>query len=250
VNQKYRAMVPRPSAADYRALEADIIAKGEATEPIVVNQNDVILDGHTRYEICSRNGCFYTTRTMTFDDPLEEQLYVITTNLYRRHLSDFKKVEMAKPLEKLLAAKAEQRQKRGTLASSEAKGKTSEHISKLIGVSPATYERAKKVRDEGSYELKRQVRAGEKSVHSAYREICRTGSLKKGAKKESNREKLKKILINDASFRLLISEGILVKCKKDGPGLEYYIVPGLTHRKMARLQGTVTGDTDFLEIVA
>jgi hypothetical protein len=52
---------------------------------------------------------------------------------------------MAKPLEVLIAEKAKERQLLGTsLASNEAKGKTTELTAKAIGVSKATYERAKK----------------------------------------------------------------------------------------------------------
>ena len=174
VNPEYKAMVPRPSAEDYRALETDIILKGKATEPIVINKDDVILDGHTRYDICRSNGCFFTTRLMEFDNQLDEKLYVLTTNLYRRHLNDFKKVEMAKPLERLLKEKAKNRMiEGGKGASFEEPLHVNEEVSKLIGVSKSTYERAKKVRDEGDFDLKTRVRSGDLSITAGYRQLVK-----------------------------------------------------------------------------
>ena len=171
VNPEYRAMVPRPCPEDYEALEADIVAKGEATEPIVVNQDDVILDGHTRYEICCKNGCFYTTRTVEFDDPVDERLYVITTNLYRRHMNDYQRVEMAKPLEKLYAEKAQRNMEGGTLVSNEKRVDTAAEVSKIIGVKKGTYVRAKKIRDSKDVLLQERVRAGEISISRAYNRL-------------------------------------------------------------------------------
>ena len=51
---------------------------------------------------------------------------------------------MAKPLENLIAEKARLREVAGTLTSNEDRGRTSELTAKAIGVSKATYERAKK----------------------------------------------------------------------------------------------------------
>ena len=71
VNPDYKRMVPRPSVEDLHALEANIVAKGEAIVPIIVNKEGVILDGHTRYDICTRNGCYYTTTVREFSTLLE-----------------------------------------------------------------------------------------------------------------------------------------------------------------------------------
>ncbi|GAH15991.1 unnamed protein product, partial [marine sediment metagenome] len=58
INPEYKQLVPRASSAEYKTLETDMIAKGEATEAIIINKQDVILDGHTRYEICLKQELF------------------------------------------------------------------------------------------------------------------------------------------------------------------------------------------------
>ena len=179
VNPAYKALVPRPSAEDYQALEADIVAKGEATEPIVINGEDVILDGHTRYDICTSKGCFYTTRVMTFSDPLEEKLYVLSTNVYRRHLNDFKKAEIARRFERIYAEQAKQRMLGGTLVSNETRGKAMDKAAEKVGLSGTTYHRAKKIIESGDFDLKAKVRSGDMSINAAYRKLVPPKPVKK-----------------------------------------------------------------------
>jgi hypothetical protein len=125
---------------------------------------------------------------MDFPSVIDEKIYIIETNLKRRHLTDYQKVEMAKPLEDLIAEKARLRQVeagktygsgRNSFSSNEENLQlrsisetlekafdkllpidTAKEIAKAIGVSKGTYERAKKVRDEGIPE--EQTKAREK----------------------------------------------------------------------------------------
>jgi len=70
----------------------------------------VILDGHTRYEICMKHGLSCRTETRTFDSELDKKIFVVSVNLKRRHLTDMQKVMLAKPLEDLVAEKARRKQ--------------------------------------------------------------------------------------------------------------------------------------------
>jgi len=157
VNPEYKQLVPRASSAEYKTLETDMIEKGEATETIIINKQDVILDGHTRYEICLKHGLSFRTEEREFDSELDEKIFVVNVNLKRRHLTDMQKIILAKPLEALIAQKAKQRMlstlkqgEQAPLASIEASGKTSEIVAKQIGVSKSTYERGKKIRETKS----------------------------------------------------------------------------------------------------
>jgi len=108
VNEGYKALVPRPSAEEYKALEADMFDRGGPTEPILVNRYNVILDGHTRYEICQKHGLSYRTETRTLGSEQDEKIFVVSVNLKRRHLTDMQKVLLVKPLEDLVAEKAQE----------------------------------------------------------------------------------------------------------------------------------------------
>lgn len=65
--------------------------------PTVVNPEGVIFDGHNRYEICVELGLEPKCEVSTFEDPLLEK-FVIESNLIRRHLTTFQRVEMGLPL--------------------------------------------------------------------------------------------------------------------------------------------------------
>ena len=52
IDPEYEALVPKPSDIDRTNLKASI-KKDKLWTPIIVNAENVILDGHTRYAICN-----------------------------------------------------------------------------------------------------------------------------------------------------------------------------------------------------
>ena len=191
INQEYKSSVPRPSKEEYKALEADIKEKGQATEPIIINKHNVILDGHTRYEICQKHGLNYRTEQREFPSKLEEKLYVITANLKRRHLTDMQKIYMAKPLEKLITEKAKQKQresgKRGrntqlgilTIGIKPKPIVTAKMVAGQIGVSERTYHRGKKIRDEGTPEEIQEALSKPRQISRVANKIKKRQNLQK-----------------------------------------------------------------------
>lgn len=185
VNPEYKQLVPRASSAEYKTLETDMIEKGEATEAIIINKQDVILDGHTRYEICLKHGLFYRTEVREFESELDEKIFVVDVNLKRRHLTDMQKIIMAKPLEALIAEKAERRMKAGTLASDASRGKTVEQVAEKIGVSRGTYERGKKIRDEGTEKEIQEASSKPKQITRVHNKIKKRQHLEEAHAKGS-----------------------------------------------------------------
>jgi len=212
VNPNYMALVPRPTKEEYASLEANIVEKKEATEPIIINQNDMILDGHTRYEICIKHGCFYRTDIREFDSELDEKIFVIESNILRRHLSSIQKAQLAINLEPLYAEKAKQRQEatiplegekgfQPVLGSNEHHIKSRDQAAKTVGLSPTTYHRAKTVIEKAPEELKKQVLSGETSVSRAYKEI------KKIERKQANeelKEEVKQLALPNGKFEVIV----------------------------------------------
>jgi len=172
INPEYRKLVPPIGPEEYRALEIDIIANQGCFESIKINKKDEILDGHNRFEICNKYALYFDTDVIDLPSVLDEEIYVIKTNLLRRQLTDFQKVEMAKPLEDRIAEKAKQQMLAGkTLPANAERVHTDIEVSKAIGVTRGTYERAKKVRDEGTEEEKRKAREKKRMVNSAFRDV-------------------------------------------------------------------------------
>ena len=92
INPTYYESLPRPTYDELRALRESIIVNGQMV-PIIVNNNMVILDGHTRYDVLSNMGLPIKYIIREFADIGAEHLFVVETNIMRRNLNPFQKIE-------------------------------------------------------------------------------------------------------------------------------------------------------------
>ena len=154
IDQEYLGLVPRPSRAEYRALEEDILAWGGAHTPILVSRERVILDGHTRYMICSEHGLGYSVKVLELPSRCEEMMFVIGSNLRRRQLTKFQQVELGLRLEELIAAKAKMNMRQGSLSRSRETRLEPVHTDRLIAdtvhASTDTVYKVRKILSEGT----------------------------------------------------------------------------------------------------
>ena len=93
-NNEYQDLVPPYTEQDYQSLKQSIKERGLLV-PIIVNSQGIILDGHHRYRACQELGieCDYVVND--FENELLEKLFVIDSNLKRRHLNSFQRIELA-----------------------------------------------------------------------------------------------------------------------------------------------------------
>jgi len=94
VDEEYFDIVPRPNNKERHGIKQSILGDGQLT-PIIVNENGIILDGHTRFEICEELRIKPKYIVKKFKTKKEERKFVIMTNIARRHLTKFQKIEMA-----------------------------------------------------------------------------------------------------------------------------------------------------------
>jgi hypothetical protein len=93
INPKYQGLVYPLTSEDYQTLKASIKASGQYV-PIVINPQG-ILDGHHRYKACRELSLEPVTAIKSFPNEPQEQLFVIDSNLKRRHLNSFQRVWLA-----------------------------------------------------------------------------------------------------------------------------------------------------------
>ncbi len=184
LNLEYSKLLPKHSKEDFDNLRESIREHGVWTE-IVINLQNEILDGHNRYLICKQLGIEdYPISVKEFDSKLEEKKFVIECNLNRRHLNDFQKAELGIPLleiEKELAKERQGERTDLTSSSNEDNVRTNTVVSKKIGVSKSTFERAKKIIENAPEELKDRLREGKTSISKEYTKLV--NEEKKSAKK-------------------------------------------------------------------
>ena len=199
INPEYYFLVPRPDDEEYKALEADIIKKGRATEKIIVNKNRVILDGHTRYEICIKNNCKYEIEERPFENDLQEMLFVIDANLLRRHLILFQVIELnLKKADLILKDKARQQ-----LSEAGKKGMdirydkvspneetldsihVDEEIAKMSGAGTATVYRVRQILEEGKPEEIAEARSKKRMITKVFNKVKKRTNLEAAHKQGS-----------------------------------------------------------------
>jgi ParB-like chromosome segregation protein Spo0J len=86
INEEYQNLAPPYTEQDYQSLKQSIKERGQLI-PITTNSGGVILDGHHRYRACQELGRECSFEEKDFEAELVEKLFVIDSNLKRRHLN-------------------------------------------------------------------------------------------------------------------------------------------------------------------
>jgi 16S rRNA G966 N2-methylase RsmD len=183
---EYSKLVNPLSKLEYKVLKQSISNKGLHL-PIIVNQDNIILDGHHRYKICKELYIKPLFEVKRFDNPLDEKEFVIEINVQRRQLNDFQKAELAYELENIEKERARQRQSEagklygkgltnsivpiGTNLSQQEKGKAAEIVSKKVDISSRNYYRAKTIIENGPEDIKEKLRHDKTTISKEYEHI-------------------------------------------------------------------------------
>jgi hypothetical protein len=85
INEKFKNRFPL-NDEEYERLETSLIDEG-CRDPLVV-WNDILIDGHNRYEICEKFGIDYDTVEMEFESEEEATYWIDKNQLSRRNLTD------------------------------------------------------------------------------------------------------------------------------------------------------------------
>jgi hypothetical protein len=81
------SLIPPLSEDEYQQLAANLLAHG-CRDPLVVWQEEqCVLDGHNRLELCERHGLTYDVRELSLSDLDAAKIWVIANQLGRRNLT-------------------------------------------------------------------------------------------------------------------------------------------------------------------
>ena len=186
IDIEYERLVPPLNKQDYDRLYNSIKNNG-LREPIVINEHGAILDGHHRFKICEELHIPLKSRVESFESELLEKKYVIECNLQRRHLNDFQKAELIRPLEEIDLELAKLNSLSNLKQNNKIPRRSNDHIDnkeeriKKRGLSRKTYDRSLIIMDKAPEELKERVRSGQTSINYAYKSVNRA-EKKKNAK--------------------------------------------------------------------
>jgi len=185
IDPEFQALIPPLSDDEFAALELSIMTEG-CRDAIVVWQHDgddIIVDGHNRYAICTAAGLPYKTVTRDFSSRSEVMLWMIRNQLARRNLTDGMRLKLAWQLKEKIADIAEESHKAngGDKVSAMARAasanwqtpldkvETAEELGKIAESSTRNVYRYKYVRDTAPTELLERLHTGELTISGAER---------------------------------------------------------------------------------
>jgi hypothetical protein len=181
INDVLRAYIEPLTESEYQALERSILTEG--CRDALVLWEDVLVDGHNRYQICQQHGVpFKVTENTSFRSLEDVKLWMIDNNLGRRSISDYqrgvlalrkKEIMAARALE--LAAEAAAEDARIAPEESDAVAKkpaamplaSREDIARAARLSTATLGQIEKIQKTATPELVEAVRTGTISINAA-----------------------------------------------------------------------------------
>ena len=203
IDEDYLDLVPRPTNEERQILKFSIMDDG-LQQPIIANQKRIILDGHTRSEICEELNIKPKYVIKKFSSIEEERKFVILSNLARRNLSKFQKILLAWEIyenEKKRARERELWKTNPKMAVTDKKGKivrikykikegnASEIFGKYMGTGHTVIHQVEWLKNNATKNVIKKLISGELTINRAYHLMKGIKRLPRSSKKPSIRPK-------------------------------------------------------------
>jgi 16S rRNA G966 N2-methylase RsmD len=195
IDQELKDLIPKLSQDEYRLLEESILNEG--CRDAIITWNDIIIDGHNRYEICSKHRIPFKTEDRDFENKDKVKEWMIINQFGRRNISNYHRCELALKLEAIIKTKAKEKEHmRKTTSQNSDKSfpiiDTKKELAKIAQVSHDTIAKVKVIQEQAPEEIKQKLEAGTVSINEAYTEI-------KKEQKKAQKEQIRNDLANEGS---------------------------------------------------
>lgn len=168
IDAEFKSLIPPLSQEEYSALEQSILNEG--CRDAIVTWNGVIIDGHNRYEICTRNNVPFKTVGYSFKDRDDAKEWMILNQFARRNINAYQRSVLALKLKPVIAEKAKENESRGGQGyqKSENPIHTAKQLAGIAGVSHDTINKVEHIEAIADESTKEALRRGDISVNKAY----------------------------------------------------------------------------------
>src|SRR5476649_2501628 len=172
INDTLRSYIDPLTEAEFAALERSILVEG--CRDALVLWNDVLVDGHNRYQICQQHGIpFKVIENASFQNLDDVKLWMIDNHLGRRSVSDFQRGVLALRKKEIVAERNAELAAR-TAAEAAAIARPAamplisrEDVARAARLSSNTISQIEKIQKTAAPELVEAVRAGTISINAA-----------------------------------------------------------------------------------
>lgn len=174
INEELRSFIDPLTHNEYAALERSLLAEG--CRDALVLWGEVLIDGHNRYDICTKHNIeFRTVQNTNFATLDDVMLWVIDNHLARRSVSDYQRGVLALRKKDIVASRVAQRAAEPEAASAPDAPKvpesppwnTREDVAKAARVSSNTISQIERIQKAATPELVEAVRSGTISINAA-----------------------------------------------------------------------------------
>ena len=205
INDELKNLLPPLSPEEFAGLEEGIRKDG-CLSPLVV-WNDILVDGHHRYEICTKLKISFSVQNIVLDSLDDAKIWAGRHQKNRRNLSDYHRGELALRLKDAVASKAKERQRAsgGDRKSESAKSvpqnfaepiegnETRKELAEIAGVSHTTLNKIEYICENADEETKAKLRKREKgtSIHKEYKRLKAEEKTEKQPRSKSTKKTTK-----------------------------------------------------------
>lgn len=180
IDVEFQSLIPPLTFEEKKMLEESILKEG--CRDAIVLWGDTIIDGHNRYEICTKHGITFETVSREFESRNEVIEWIIKNQFGRRNLPLHERARLALRLKSAIAEKAksnkqEAANKMNLIVGNNVSAEfcenvlpidTREEIAKAAGVSHDTIAKVEKIEEAAPAPVVQASRKGDISVNAAY----------------------------------------------------------------------------------
>ena len=168
IDSEFKNLIPPLTEEERKGLEESLLKEG--CRDALVLWGDIIIDGHNRYEICTKHGIPFETVNREFESRNEAIEWIIKNQFGRRNLPIHERARLALRLKPVIAEKAAERMLAGKSDPTQksAQGETRDNIASIAGVSHDTIAKVEKIESEAPTPVISASRRNDISVNTAY----------------------------------------------------------------------------------
>jgi len=175
IDNEFRNLIPALTADEYTQLEKSILSEG--CRDALITWNGILIDGHNRYEICTKHGLPFETVERVFSCREDVVEWIILNQFGRRNLPAYERARLALRLKPVIAERAKESYSANVgrpsadklLQNSVAiKVDTQKEIAKAAGVSHDTIAKVEAIEREAPAPVIDASRRGDISVNMAH----------------------------------------------------------------------------------
>ena len=189
IDPDFQKLIPALRSEELEGLKSSILKEGCRDSLIIWKGYSILVDGHNRHEICTKNSVPFSTVEMEFESREHVKLWILENQLSRRNLTDGQRFDVALQKKEVLAQAGREKKVEsgkehhkgvpkvlskndntfGSIKESP-KHNTRQEIASDLGWSTGKVAQAEVVKKE-SPETWEKVKSGEATVGAAYTEV-------------------------------------------------------------------------------